>query len=40
MVDEELNTEHPAEKDRYHLYINLGCPWSMSAYTALYLKGL
>lgn len=40
MIDDVANTEHPAEKDRYHLYINLGCPWSMSAYAALLLKGL
>ena len=39
-VNDELNTQYPAAKDRYHLYINLGCPWSTGACTALMLKGL
>lgn len=39
-VDNDPNSLYYAEKDRYHLYINLGCPWSMSTYGALILKGL
>ena len=39
-MDNDPNSLYYAEKDRYHLYMNLGCPWSMSAYGALILKGL
>jgi len=39
-VNDELNTQYPVAKDRYHLYINLGCPWSTGVCTALMLKGL
>ena len=40
LVENDPNSLYYAEKDRYHLYINLGCPWSMSTYSALFLKGL
>ena len=26
-ISKDPNAEFPAEKDRYVLYINFGCPW-------------
>lgn len=34
------NATHPPVKDRYVLYINLGCPWAHRAHLVRTLKGL
>ncbi|EPS41102.1 hypothetical protein H072_4951 [Dactylellina haptotyla CBS 200.50] len=39
-VSPDLNSEFPAEKDRYVLYINWGCPWAHRANLVRSLKGL
>jgi len=33
-IKNEPNAEFPAEKDRYHLYTSLACPWGQLACTA------
>ncbi|KAJ5637311.1 hypothetical protein N7490_007190 [Penicillium lividum] len=39
-VSRNPSAEFPAEKDRYVLYINLGCPWAHRANLVRTLKGL
>ncbi|KAK5154114.1 hypothetical protein LTS14_006799 [Recurvomyces mirabilis] len=39
-ISSEPGVEFPAEKDRYVLYINYGCPWAHRANIVYHLKGL
>ncbi|KAJ5707236.1 hypothetical protein N7488_007037 [Penicillium malachiteum] len=39
-VSRDPSAEFPAEKDRYVLYINYGCPWAHRANLLWHLKGL
>ncbi|TMW63151.1 hypothetical protein Poli38472_002092 [Pythium oligandrum] len=39
-IQADPNAKFPAEKDRYHLYISLACPWANRCLAMLYLKGL
>ncbi|KAK6337097.1 hypothetical protein TWF718_009883 [Orbilia javanica] len=39
-ISADPNSEFPAEKDRYVLYINWGCPWAHRANIVRSLKGL
>ena len=39
-ISPEQGAEFPPEKDRYVLYINLGCPWAHRANIVRSLKGL
>ena len=39
-ISSEPGAEFPPEKDRYVLYINLGCPWAHRANLVRSLKGL
>ena len=39
-VSKDPGSKFPAEKDRYALYINLGCPWAHRANLVRSLKGL
>lgn len=39
-ISSEPGAEFPPEKDRYVLYINLGCPWASRANLVRSLKGL
>ena len=39
-ISSEPGAEFPPEKDRYVLYINLGCPWAHRANIVRSLKGL
>ena len=39
-ISSEPDAEFPPEKDRYVLYLNLGCPWAHRANIARSLKGL
>jgi putative glutathione S-transferase len=39
-VSREPGAEFPPEKDRYVLYLNLGCPWAHRANLVRSLKGL
>jgi len=36
----EDSLQYPVESGRYHLYINLACPWSNAAWAIVELKGL
>lgn len=36
----EKDGVYGVEKDRYHLYVSLACPWACRCVAALYLKGL
>ena len=36
----DKNNKHPAEANRYHLYISYACPWASRALVMLKLKGL
>lgn len=38
-ISSDPNSKFPAEKDRYALYINLGCPWAHRANLVRGLKG-
>jgi len=40
VVSEEEGAKYPVESGRYHLYINLACPWANGALIALHLNGL
>ncbi|KAK1935579.1 Glutathionyl-hydroquinone reductase YqjG [Phytophthora citrophthora] len=37
---ERSSSAFPPEKNRYHLYVSLACPWASRCLGALYLKGL
>ena len=39
-ISSEPGAEFPPEKDRYVLYINLGCPWAHRSNIVRSLKGL
>ncbi|KAJ5084264.1 hypothetical protein NUU61_008843 [Penicillium alfredii] len=39
-ISRDASSEFPAEKDRYVLYINYGCPWAHRANLVRTLKGL
>ncbi|KAG8533248.1 uncharacterized protein KY384_002031 [Bacidia gigantensis] len=39
-ISKDPDSKFPAEKDRYVLYINLGCPWAHRANLVRSLKGL
>ncbi|MFG6666216.1 glutathione S-transferase family protein [Halomonas sp. HNIBRBA4712] len=39
-VGDEEGASFPAEKDRYHLYVSLACPWAHRALIMRKLKGL
>ncbi|TKX27561.1 glutathione S-transferase-like protein 3 [Elsinoe australis] len=39
-ISSDANARFPPEKDRYVLYINLGCPWASRANAVRSLKGL
>jgi putative glutathione S-transferase len=39
-ISSDPNSEFPAEKDRYVVYINRGCPWAHRVNIVLHLKGL
>ena len=39
-ISSEPGAEFPPEKDRYVLYLNLGCPWAHRANIVRSLKGL
>ena len=39
-ISKDANSRFPAEKDRYALYINVGCPWAHRANLVRSLKGL
>ena len=39
-ISSEPGAQFPPEKDRYVLYINLGCPWAHRANIVRSLKGL
>ena len=39
-ISRDPNSRFPAEKDRYALYLNLGCPWAHRANLVRSLKGL
>ncbi|KAJ5591730.1 uncharacterized protein N7459_002099 [Penicillium hispanicum] len=39
-VSQNPSADFPAERDRYVLYINYGCPWAHRAYIVWSLKGL
>jgi len=39
-VSAEPGARHPPEKDRYHLYVSLACPWAHRTLIARSLKGL
>ena len=40
---QQIKVDHPIyqpEKDRYHLYVSLACPWASRCLATMYLKGL
>ena len=39
-VSRSSDTEHPAERDRYHLYVSKACPWAHRTLIYRKLKGL
>ena len=39
-ISSKPGSKYPIEKGRYHLYINLACPWANGAMTMIHLKGL
>jgi glutathionyl-hydroquinone reductase len=39
-VSTDANAKFPAEKGRYHLYVNYACPWATRTLIARKLKGL
>ena len=39
-VSEESGAKYPVEAGRYHLYINLACPWANGVFSTMKLKGL
>jgi putative glutathione S-transferase len=39
-ISSDPNSDFPAEKDRYVVYINRGCPWAHRVNIVLHLKGL
>ncbi|KAB2103486.1 hypothetical protein AG0111_0g8207 [Alternaria gaisen] len=40
LISSDPNSEFPAEKDRYALYIHMGCPWAHRTNLVRSLKGL
>lgn len=39
-IKKDKDAEYPVEAGRYHLYINLACPWAVGCLTVLNIKGL
>jgi len=39
-ISDEKDSKYPVEEGRYHLYINLACPWANGVLVTIYLKGL
>lgn len=39
-IEAKADAKFPAEKNRYHLYISLACPWAHRTLITLYMKGL
>ena len=39
-VSDKPEAEYPVEAGRYHLYINLACPWANGVFSTMKLKGL
>ena len=39
-ISSEPDAKYPPEADRYHLYVNLACPWATGCLAMLELKGL
>ncbi|KIW60271.1 hypothetical protein PV05_00501 [Exophiala xenobiotica] len=39
-ISKDANSEFPAEKDRYHLYVSYACPWAHRTLIVRRLKGL
>lgn len=39
-VSDEPESKYPVEEGRYHLYINLACPWANGVFCTLKMKGL
>ena len=39
-VEADRDAEHPAAKDRYHLYVSYACPWAHRALMTRALRGL
>ncbi|GAB9464651.1 Glutathione s-transferase omega-like protein [Globisporangium polare] len=39
-IEPDPNADFPAEKNRYHLYISLACPWAHRTLMTMRLKGL
>jgi putative glutathione S-transferase len=39
-VSSEPGAKYPPEADRYHIYVNLACPWATGVLAMLEVKGL
>jgi putative glutathione S-transferase len=39
-ISRRSDAPFPAEKDRYHLYVSLACPWASRCLATMYMKGL
>uniref|UniRef100_K3W9C4 GST C-terminal domain-containing protein n=1 Tax=Globisporangium ultimum (strain ATCC 200006 / CBS 805.95 / DAOM BR144) TaxID=431595 RepID=K3W9C4_GLOUD len=39
-ISRSSDARFPAEKDRYHLYVSLACPWASRCLATMYMKGL
>jgi len=39
-ISDEKDSKYPVEEGRYHLYINLACPWANGVLVTIHLKGL
>jgi glutathionyl-hydroquinone reductase len=39
-ISSEAGAKYPPEMDRYHIYVNLACPWATGVLAVIDLKGL
>ena len=39
-ISSEEGAEYPMEEGRYHIYINMACPWANGVLAMMHLKGL